>query len=209
MNRIAIDEATAQIRGERKEISRIQKGIAATKAQDKNADGQIRSAWYQMEMARMWLGKAIAMINPASNPYPQSMNPNSKVIEKTADTFEGEVSMKGYNEVGAVKKLRADIEGICKAIQNDGTLFPDMRWYQSAIETAWVYACNAKLSLGKALEAFGPTQAVAPEPKEVDEAPKAEKSKEVSGDKKAPDAEQAKAVKSAAPKKEKSKKKGS
>lgn len=65
-----------------------------------------------IQNASMRLGKALGKLN-APNPYPESYNPGSPIIEKHADLSEGNVElitpMEGLDRTGFVKALRVEL----------------------------------------------------------------------------------------------------
>ena len=74
----------------------------------------------KLQIARAWLGKHLQEIG-FDNPYPESTNPESNVVEKTADTqnvpvrFYNEIQFTSYTHIQVVKFIRKVIEDIIMA----------------------------------------------------------------------------------------------
>jgi hypothetical protein len=77
---------------------------------------EVALAKTHFEESKMSLGKVLAYLG-AANPYPESKNPDSKVIEKTADTEERGFFFKDPTDhIGNVKSVRKDADDLSKKI---------------------------------------------------------------------------------------------
>lgn len=63
-----------------------------------------------------WLGKCLQALK-TENPYPQSMNTKSKVIEKRADTTESVNDMEHLTPVALVKHFRSEVEELAQWVK--------------------------------------------------------------------------------------------
>lgn len=78
---------------------------------------EIALAKTHFEEAKMSLGKVLGYLG-AANPYPESKNPENKVIEKTADTEDRNLYFQDpNNHIGNVKLVRKDADDIAKEIE--------------------------------------------------------------------------------------------
>lgn len=99
--------------------------------------------------AFMWAGRAKGILG-AANPYPQSSDPSSKVIEAAVDTFKGEIVIdQAEDETAFVKRMRKRL-GECEKTVQHGLmpLLADHKLYHIAVEQIYVGVVNAKLYLG-------------------------------------------------------------
>lgn len=155
-----IEEAKIQLTDERKRLSEIQILLKLGIESKVSARPETTIALRDAELAFMWLGKAKGALG-ATNPYPESANPGSKIIEPAQDVvtelseecksiISGPKKAKDL-EVIFLKQGRKLLEGICKAIANDLQIMTDHRMYQICIENAWSSAERSKMRLGQAL----------------------------------------------------------
>ncbi len=78
---------------------------------------EVSLAITHFEEAKMSLGKVLGYLG-AANPYPESKNPDSKVIERTADTEERGFYFKDPSDhIGNVKSVRKDADAIASEIE--------------------------------------------------------------------------------------------
>jgi hypothetical protein len=144
MNNIAIEEALLQLSDERKQIDALVCLMNAFRHK------RVRDVSKTLKFAFMWLGRAKAALG-AANPYINSKDPSSKIIEPGQDlviSFELPKDVDPESETSVVKYLRGAIDPIIKAIQNDQKLFSDKKEYQDALTNAWTYAYDAQMDLG-------------------------------------------------------------
>jgi hypothetical protein len=152
-------EAQVQLTDERKKLSELtillKLGLGTISRRAETTLG-LRG----VEMAFMWLGKAKGALG-ATNPYPESANPQSPVIEPAQDTV-SELSEEVKSvisgpkkakelEVVFIKQARKMLEELCKAIQNDLQIMTENRIYQLCIQNAWGHAQEGKMRLGQVL----------------------------------------------------------
>lgn len=76
---------------------------------------EIALARTSFENAKMMLGKVLQYIE-AANPYPESKNEKSPVIEPTADTNRIASFPKELDHIGKVKRLRFNADELCEKI---------------------------------------------------------------------------------------------
>ena len=84
---------------------------------------EITLAKRELQRSKMWLGQLLGTLG-TTNPYPESKNPESKVIEDQAEhsqiTF---LSVSGYenckDQISKVKFFRQYIEGVCMSFKKD------------------------------------------------------------------------------------------
>lgn len=155
-----IEEAQVQLTDERKRLSEVtillKLGIDSKVSFRPETTLGLRST----EMAFMWLGKAKGALG-IRNPYPQSTDPSSPVIEPPQDTVtdlskEVQEVLSGIKkakelEVVFVKQARKLLDGLCSAIKNDMSIMTDNKIYQICIQNAWTNAEEAKMRLGQVL----------------------------------------------------------
>lgn len=103
------------------------------------------------EEAKMALGKVLGYLG-AANPYPESKNPESKVIEKTADTEERNFFFPDPTDrIGNVKKTRLDADEIGKKIE----VLLDTEVEGKIHARVPLFLCDAFLSLSKGMMWLG------------------------------------------------------
>jgi hypothetical protein len=149
----AAQEALVQLSEERKVLSTIFQLIKGGIDSNLSKRAETTLAFRGAQIAFMWLGKAKGVLG-GTNPYPESSNPDNKVIEPTDDFLSippFEESMIAEDEVVFLKHIRKQLEKSVRDIHNDLLIFPDNRDYQLCIERAWVGANEAKMWLGWAL----------------------------------------------------------
>lgn len=108
-----------------------------------------------LQNSKMFLGKALQMLGEP-NPYPNSRNPDSPVIEKTADTaiapLQKTWEAKGYDRIACIKHLRRQLEPLVERLWSKAADFPEqnLRTYVYATEAA-IYADKGMMWLGMEL----------------------------------------------------------
>lgn len=131
------------------------------------ASNEVVKAINSITLCKMWLGKVLKEMGIA-NPYPESKNHHSQVIEKTADTKEdGEVSYllpENFYEMTPTyqcKWLRAELESIENEIRK---LYMDPittdLWVKDAYINSLRYSSEAGMWLGMELSNIRNKQAV-------------------------------------------------
>lgn len=148
---VAKNEALLQLIAERKAVDEIIILI------DIFPHKSIKQAGKTLKYAFMWLGQAKGALG-AENPYPVSTDPTSPRIEPPTDKATSvkvpHETLDPKDEVAVIKYLRGRIGEVIKAILNDTQIFPQEQLYQISVKNAWMYACNAKMELGLALDAY-------------------------------------------------------
>lgn len=146
-------EAEEQLTKERKMLFAVETKINSLLSLYISPRPETTLALRATQLATMWLGKAKGALG-IKTPYTQSYDPKSAVIEKRADTVEAEGFPEGTDEVAAVKFLRAELNNIEKAIDNDSFLMVDHKKYQLCIQNAYTHCCEATMWLGMTLNAI-------------------------------------------------------
>jgi hypothetical protein len=82
-----------------------------------NPSREISIAITSTQNGKMWLGQVLKALGTA-NPYPDSKNASNTNIEKTADTFEGDVKkdLEGIAHIQQVKIMRSRLSDAYKTI---------------------------------------------------------------------------------------------
>ncbi|MCC6865478.1 MAG: hypothetical protein IT280_04895 [Ignavibacteria bacterium] len=70
-----------------------------------------------LKLAKMWLGKVLGELG-SLNPYPQSMNPKSSVIEAEADVYKGPLDIEYFTIPSGIKETRRLIEKLLPEYKN-------------------------------------------------------------------------------------------
>lgn len=146
-------EAEAQLTQERIELNRIENTIKALIDKKISSRAETTLAFRSVQLATMWLGKAKGTLK-VPHPYPESFDPNSKVIEARVDVAEVTELNADFDEIAHIKALRADLKKIEGAINNDQLILTDNRKYQECIINAWTACCNATMWLGMVLNSI-------------------------------------------------------
>lgn len=103
------EELELQIRQVRKDISQYVNTIKSIKCPEAGRELALSITNYQL--GAMWLGKLLGLLG-SQNPYPESRNPESPVIEKHADTVEFSKLVVGGDNIANIKMLRADFKDL-------------------------------------------------------------------------------------------------
>lgn len=108
-------------------------------------------AFRSVQMAFMWLGKAKGAMGSA-NPYPQSTDASSAVIEPPQDQSENSIEMVFDDEVVFAKTARKQLSDVEHVLVNSVLeQHASHRGYQFAVTNALTFVCNAKMYLGLVL----------------------------------------------------------
>lgn len=109
-------------------------------------------AAHYVNLAFMWIGKVKAAIGVA-NPYPESMNPESKQIEKAVDTVDAteEFQTLSGDEIAFVKLLRKQMEETCSRMARDIRFDAENSQLSIAQQQAYTNLENTKMALGLVL----------------------------------------------------------
>lgn len=145
------EEIDAQLTAERKELNSVEQAIKSLLDTKLSYRPTTTLALRSCQLASMWLGKAKGALG-IKTPYPESFNPESKVIEARADV--GEALEVEADEIAAVKTLRAKLSELQTKITNDGLIMLDHRGYQHAVVTAYTHCSEASMWLGMTLNAI-------------------------------------------------------
>jgi hypothetical protein len=109
---------------------------------------QTNAAYASVVLSKMWFGKVLAELG-AENPYPESKNPDSPVVEKTADVADSLVldTEKMKDNIYASKKLRAEIDELVEDIKSSFEVFK-ASWVGLFVREALTAAINSGMQLG-------------------------------------------------------------
>jgi len=114
------------------------------------------AAFVNLALARGWLGKALGALG-STYPYPESMNPESPIVEKPA--YSKPKAGRSYNTaIAGLKDLRGRIQEVYDSLEHifdtlppyDNEVYARLCGNQSAIHLS-----NAKMMLGEDLGLFG------------------------------------------------------
>lgn len=116
---------------------------------------EVSLTFTQLQLTKSWLGKTLGEMD-SPNPYPESSNPASSVIEPQADVAEALLLLEG-NQVEKVKELRSLLSPIIADLKAKSPLA--YSWMKVYIEKAILAAEEAKMWLGWELDRIRETQA--------------------------------------------------
>jgi len=105
-----------------------------------------------LQRSRMFLGKVIEELFPGNDPYPESTNPESVVIEPRADTEQYTYPPIDplMTRIGRIKLLRKYIEELVEDIKNHNLVAPNFTDLVSDNELAGVFYTTSLISLAEA-----------------------------------------------------------
>jgi len=117
---------------------------------------EISLAKTSFENSKMMLGKVLQTIGTA-NPYPESKNPKSSVIEPTADVTNKLPYRIELDHIAQVKSIRQDAEAVCINLKNEMITFGLTKLTPSKWETtlflqeSWMECQKGMMWLGMEL----------------------------------------------------------
>ena len=81
---------------------------------------EVSLAFTACQLGKMWLGKVLQAME-VSNPYPESKNPNSLQVEKTADTYKVEDAWssedtKDFTQIQKIKWIRQQLDKVVNVL---------------------------------------------------------------------------------------------
>lgn len=101
---------------------------------------EISLAKTSFDSSKMMLGKVLEEMG-TENPYPESKNPNSPIIEKTADTGSIQNLNTELDHIGNVKAIRLFADEVCNKIKGSFTVH-DLRTLQYVYTEAAFLDCS-------------------------------------------------------------------
>ncbi len=104
------------------------------------ASREISLAKTSFDSSKMMLGKVLQEMG-INNPYPESKNPNSPVIEKTADTATIKNLNPELDHIGNVKAIRLFADEVCNKISG-GLIGGDERTLSTLFAEAAFLDCS-------------------------------------------------------------------
>jgi hypothetical protein len=109
-----------------------------------NPSREVSLALTNLEKAKMFLDMRLKELDQ-ENLYPESMNPESKKIEPTAEAVDGHIfNENGLSQTSGVKRIRSVIQTIIDAYQ-------DHNFEGIFVQTSWLALIEAKMWLGMEL----------------------------------------------------------
>ncbi len=109
------EELTVEIKKVREAIHQVYNTTKLIKCPE--AGRELSLTITNTQLGKMWLGKTIKALN-GTTPYPESRNPESKVIEKAADSHDYTFPFDVEDSVGSIKMLRGVLDGLIKDIDD-------------------------------------------------------------------------------------------
>jgi len=119
---------------------------------DSVLERELALAITSLQRSRMFLGKVIEELFPGNDPYPESINPESDVIEPRADAEQYTYPPIDplMTRIGRIKLLRKYIEELVEDIKNHNLVAPNFTDLVSDNELAGVFYTTSLISLAEA-----------------------------------------------------------